>query len=52
MLPDDVDAWAGAIDHVGRHRDDMVAAGRRRATHRTDEVSASALVTAYESAVA
>jgi glycosyltransferase involved in cell wall biosynthesis len=48
VLPDDVDAWAGALDRVRRERRDLVAAGRRRSERYTTAVSATALVAAYE----
>ena len=52
VLPDDPDAWAGALDHVRAHRREMIAAGRDRAAVFTDTVSATALAGAYERAVA
>ncbi len=47
VLPDDVDAWSGALDEVARRRAELVAAGRERASHYTLAASGRALVDAY-----
>ena len=47
VLPDDVDAWSGALDEVARRRAELVAAGRERASHYTLAASGQALVDAY-----
>jgi alpha-1,3-rhamnosyl/mannosyltransferase len=47
VLPDDVDAWSGALDEVERRRAELVAAGRERLTHYTLAVSGGALADAY-----
>jgi alpha-1,3-rhamnosyl/mannosyltransferase len=47
VLPDDADAWSGALEAVARRRAELVAAGRERATHYTLAASAEALVDAY-----
>jgi alpha-1,3-rhamnosyl/mannosyltransferase len=47
VLPHDVEAWAGALDHVAAHRSEMVAAGRRRATAFTEVASGAGLASAY-----
>jgi alpha-1,3-rhamnosyl/mannosyltransferase len=47
VLPDDADAWSGALDEVGRRRAELVAAGHERADRYTLEASGAALVDAY-----
>jgi alpha-1,3-rhamnosyl/mannosyltransferase len=47
VLPDDVDAWSGALDEVRRRRAQLIAAGRERLTHYTLEASGAALLDAY-----
>ena len=47
VLPDDVDAWSGALEEVERRRAELIDAGRERATHFTLAASGAALVDAY-----
>jgi glycosyltransferase involved in cell wall biosynthesis len=47
VLPDDVDAWSGALRDVDRTRAELIAAGRERLTHYTLAVSGAALLDAY-----
>ena len=47
VLPDDVDAWSGALEEVERRRVELVAAGRERVSHYTLAVSGGALADAY-----
>ncbi len=47
VLPDDIDAWSGALDEVGRRRVELAAAGHDRLTHYTLAASGRALVDAY-----
>lgn len=47
VLPRDVDMWASALDVVAAGRDELVAAGRRRAACFTAERSGAALADAY-----
>ncbi len=51
VLPLDASRWAGALDHVERHRSELVAAGRVRAQRYTTERSAEALLHAYRVAM-
>jgi glycosyltransferase involved in cell wall biosynthesis len=51
VLPLDLDAWAGALDTVARHRREMVAAGRARAQMFTAATSGTALASAYAQAL-
>ena len=50
VLPDEPEAWATAIDEVGRRREQLIAAGSARAARFTPATSAAALVQAYEQA--
>ena len=52
VLPLDHDAWAGALDHVAAHGDEMRAAGRRRAADFTATASGAGLADAYRIAAA
>jgi glycosyltransferase involved in cell wall biosynthesis len=45
------DAWAGALDEVAARRDELVAAGRRRAKDFTARASGAALALAYARAL-
>ncbi|HEX4980846.1 MAG TPA: glycosyltransferase family 1 protein [Ilumatobacteraceae bacterium] len=47
VLPDDVDAWSGALEEVERRRAELVAAGRERVSHYTLAISGGALADAY-----
>lgn len=47
VLPLDVDAWSGALDHVETHQATMRAAGRRRALQFTAAKSGEGLAEAY-----
>ena len=47
-----LDAWADALDEVGRRRDELVAAGRDRARRFTTAVSGRSLLDAYRQVVA
>ena len=47
VLPDDVDAWSGALQDVERRRAELIAAGRERLTHYTLAASGAALLDAY-----
>ncbi len=47
VRPIDVDAWKGALDDLDTARDDLVAAGRRRAALYTTAASGAALADAY-----
>jgi glycosyltransferase involved in cell wall biosynthesis len=47
VLPDDVDAWSGALEEVGRRRAELVTAGHERLSHYTLAASGQALVDAY-----
>ena len=47
VRPIDPDAWKGALDDVAAARDDLVAAGRRRAELFTTATSGAALAAAY-----
>ena len=47
VLPDEVDAWSGALDEARRRRAELIAAGRERLTHYTLEASGAALLAAY-----
>jgi alpha-1,3-rhamnosyl/mannosyltransferase len=47
VLPDDVDAWSGALEEAGRRRAELIAAGRERLTHYTLAASGTALLDAY-----
>jgi len=47
VLPDDVDAWSGALEEVVRRRVELVATGRERVSHYTLAVSGGALADAY-----
>jgi alpha-1,3-rhamnosyl/mannosyltransferase len=51
VLPLEADAWAGALDEIGRRRQDLVAAGHRRAADFTSRASGAALAAAYEQAL-
>jgi glycosyltransferase involved in cell wall biosynthesis len=51
VLPLQPDAWAGALDEVTRRRDELVAAGHRRARDFTSSASGAALAVAYERAL-
>lgn len=51
VLPLELDAWAGALDEARRRRDELVAAGKRRAQAFTSFASGAALAAAYEQAV-
>ncbi len=52
VLPTDAEAWAGALDDVDRRRDELVAAGHRRAGEFTSAASGRALSHVYERALA
>lgn len=52
VLPLDPHAWAAALDDVDRRRDDVVAAGRRRALDFTAERSGAALADVYRTVLA
>jgi len=52
VLPRNADAWATALDEVGRRRVELVAAGRRRALNFTAERSGAALAEVYRTVVA
>ncbi len=52
VRPLDPDAWAGALDEVQRRRDELVAAGLRRAQDFTSRASGAALATVYARALA
>jgi alpha-1,3-rhamnosyl/mannosyltransferase len=45
------DAWAGVLDEVATRRDELVAAGRRRALDFTSRASGAALAAAYARAL-
>jgi alpha-1,3-rhamnosyl/mannosyltransferase len=47
VLPDDVDAWSGALEEVGRRRAELIAAGHERLELYTLAISGGALVDAY-----
>ena len=47
VLPDDLDAWSGALDAARGRRTELIAAGRARVTHYTLEASGAALLDAY-----
>jgi glycosyltransferase involved in cell wall biosynthesis len=47
VLPDDVEAWSGALDEVERRRAELIAAGHERLTLYTLAASGRALVEAY-----
>ena len=51
VLPLEVEAWAGALDAALARRDELVAAGRERATMFSAARSAQALLGAYELAL-
>jgi alpha-1,3-rhamnosyl/mannosyltransferase len=51
VLPDDVDAWAGALDAVRARRAELVAAGHERARRFTLATSGAALAAAYRRTV-
>jgi glycosyltransferase involved in cell wall biosynthesis len=51
VLPLRVDAWAGALRDVAAHRDELVAAGTRRAAGFTSAASGAALSSVYERAL-
>lgn len=51
VLPLHADAWRGALDEVVRRREELVAAGHRRATAFTAEASGRALATVYDKAL-
>jgi alpha-1,3-rhamnosyl/mannosyltransferase len=51
VLPLDIDAWAGALDTVTARRDELIAAGHRRAQAFTAAASGRALATVYELAL-
>jgi glycosyltransferase involved in cell wall biosynthesis len=51
VLPLQPEAWAGALDEVQRRRDELVAAGHRRAALFTSKASGRALSEAYERAL-
>lgn len=52
VLPLDVDAWSTALDDVGRRRDELVEAGRRRALDFTAARSGAALADVYRAVIA
>jgi glycosyltransferase involved in cell wall biosynthesis len=52
VLPLEAEAWADALEEVDRRRDELVAAGHRRATEFTSAASGRALSHAYERALA
>jgi len=52
VLPLEPDAWAGALDEVRRRRNELVAAGHRRALDFTSLASGIALAAAYDKALA
>ena len=48
VLPDDVDAWSGALDEARHRRAELIAAGRASGSrHYTLEASGAALLAAY-----
>lgn len=47
VRPLDPDAWSGALDEVRRRRDELVAAGHRRARDFTSRASGAALAAVY-----
>ena len=51
VLPPSLDAWAGALDEVERRRDELVAAGHRRAADFTSAASGKALADVYARAL-
>ena len=51
VRPLDADAWAGALDEVDRRRDELVAAGHRRAEAFTSRASGAALADVYSQAL-
>lgn len=51
VLPLNLDAWAGALEDVGRRRSSLVSAGRKRLANFTLRRSAGALMRAYELAL-
>lgn len=51
VLPLHADAWSGALDEVARRRDELVAAGLRRAISFTAEASGRALAAVYDKAL-
>ena len=52
VVPLGRDAWSSALDDVFRRRDELVAAGRARASHFTSRVSGRALADAYRTVLA
>jgi alpha-1,3-rhamnosyl/mannosyltransferase len=52
VLPLEAEAWADALEEVDRRRNELVAAGHRRATEFTSAASGRALSHAYERALA
>jgi len=52
VLPLDADAWSTALDEVDRRRDELVAAGHRRALDFTAERSGAALADVYREVLA
>lgn len=51
VLPLHADAWSGALHEAVRRRDELVAAGHRRAALFTAEASGRALATVYDKAL-
>lgn len=51
VRPLEYDAWAAALDEVEHRREELVAAGRRRAATFSTRASGAALATAYRRAV-
>jgi len=51
VLPLEPDAWSGALDEVQRRRDELVAAGHRRALDFTSKASGAALAAVYRRAL-
>jgi alpha-1,3-rhamnosyl/mannosyltransferase len=51
VLPLEPDAWADALDRVGRDRHTMIEAGRQRAASFTARASGAALAAAYATAL-
>jgi alpha-1,3-rhamnosyl/mannosyltransferase len=51
VLPLQPEAWAGALDEAARRRDELVAAGHRRALDFTSARSGAALAAVYARAL-
>ncbi len=52
VRPLEPDAWAGVLDEVDRRRDELIAAGHRRAADFTSRASGAALARVYARALA